>query len=335
MAQEKDLYRILGVSKNASVDEIKSSYRKLARENHPDRNPDDAKAEERFKEISVAYEVLGNEEKRKLYDEFGLAGIRSGFDADQARQYKQWGQGNPFGGSYGGGGFGGGMEFDLSSLFDQMFTGRSGGGGRGGFGGGGFGGGGNPWGAQQPKPKRGTDKERTISIDFMEAVLGGKHEITVPSNSSGSQVLTISIPPGVDNHSKIRLARKGNPGKNGGPPGDLILRPRVGNHPIFKRDENNLLLTLPITAFEAYKGTRVEVPTPTGSVDLRIPPGSQSGQKLRLRKKGIAAHKKKPAGDMIVELQIVIPQNEDPEVASLLEQLQGHYEKDVREGLLD
>lgn len=332
MSQEKDLYRILGVARNASSDEIKASYRKLAQKYHPDKNPDNPKAEEKFKEVSVAYEVLGNEEKRKLYDEFGLAGIRSGFDPEQARQYKQWGGGSPFGFSGGSGFGGGGMEFDLGSLFDQMFAGRGGRSGPSGFGGaGGFGGfGGNPFGQQGPQPQKGADIEQTIMIDFLDAVLGTKKEVSVPDSSGERQTLTVTLPPGVDEDSKIRLSKKGQPGRHGGPPGDRYLRPKIRNHPYFTREGNNILLTLPLTVWEAYNGAQVDIPTPTGTVNMKIPAGSQSGQKLRLRGKGVAGTKKRAAGDLMVTLQVKLPPKDNPEVAALLETVQSHYDGDIR-----
>lgn len=328
MAQDKDLYRILGVSRKASADEIKASYRKLAQTYHPDKNPDDPRAEEKFKEVSVAYEVLGNEEKRKLYDEFGLAGLRSGFDAEQARQYKQWGGG--FGGFGGGSPFGGGgMDFDLSSLINQMFGGR---GGRPQGGPGGFGGfGGDPFGGQrQPPPQKGGDVEQRISIDFLDSILGTKKEVTLPGRGGERTTLTVTIPPGVDEDSKIRLSKKGHPGRNGGPPGDRYLIPQIGRHTYFTRDGNNVKLSLPLTAWEAYNGAQVDIPTPTGAVNMKIPAGVQSGQKLRLRGKGVAGTKKREAGDLIVTLQVKLPPKDNPEVASLLEALQNHYDEDLR-----
>lgn len=347
MGKEKDLYRILGVSKQASLDEIKAAYRKLARQYHPDRNPDNPQAEEKFKEIAVAYEVLGDEEKRKLYDEFGLAGIRPGFDPDQARQYQRWSQGNPFGNFSGGSPHGGGADFDLSSLFDQLFGGRGGFSGFGGFGGsngfgraggpggpGGFGnfGSGQPWGQGVPEPSPGQDIERTVPIEFLEAVLGTQKEIQLP-HLKDSKPLRVTIPPGVTEESRIRLAHKGYPGQHGGPPGDMYLIPRINSHPLFSRDGNNILLSVPITPLEAYQGTSIDVPTPTGPVTMRIPAGSQSGQKLRLKGKGIAGHKKQPAGDMFITLQVVLPAVEKPEIKSLLEQLQRHFPEHVRKNL--
>lgn len=325
MAQQKDLYKILGVSRDATQEEIKGAYKKLVRKYHPDFNPDDPVAEDRFKEVAVAFEALGNPEKRKLYDEFGLDGLRSGFDPEKARAYQQW-SGNPFGG-----GFGGyesnGAAFDLGSLFEQFFGGRPQG--FGGFGGGGFGGFG-PEGMRADMPQRGADVEVMVTLDFLDALHGTTREIDGASFRNKPGTLTVKIPPGVEEGSKIRLSGQGAPGKNGGPPGNLYLVVHLKKHHVFKREGKNILLDLPITPVEAYRGAEIEVPTPHQSVNLRVPPQSQSGQKLRLRGKGVPDRKGQHYGDLIVTLKVVLPNGNSEKVTQILDELEPFYNKDVR-----
>ncbi|MBK06960.1 MAG: molecular chaperone DnaJ [Deltaproteobacteria bacterium] len=302
MSQQKDLYRILGVSKSASHDEIKAAYKTLVRKYHPDLNPNDTAAEDKFKEVAVAFEVLGDEKKRKLYDEFGMDGLRAGFDPEQARAYQQWGGGNPFGGNpFGGGGF------DINSIFEQMFSGRS-----------------YP---RPPGPSKGADIETSIEIDFLDAVLGSKKSVTLPNSTQ----LNVSIPPGVTEDNRIRISGQGTAGKRGGPPGDLFLKVKIRSHPLYKRDGNNLLMELPLTAKEAYEGTQVDVPTPTGSVKMRIPPRSQTGQKMRLKGKGVKGKGTRPDGNLLLTLKVMLPSNEHERAKEILEELEQFYEKDVRE----
>ena len=336
MAKEKDLYKILGVSSNASDEEIKASYKKLVRKYHPDLNKNNKKAEEKFKEVAVAFEVLGDKEKRKIYDEFGLAGLRAGFDADKARAYKQWGGGGFGGGSMGGGG-------SISDLFEQLFGGggfggfggQSQGGFGGGFGGqqGGFGGFGGFGGQQRPKPQKGSDIESTIQLDFMEALLGIKKKEVKCNIKGKQQTFSVDIPPGISEGARIRLSKQGNPGAHGGPKGDLYLKAKISRHPFYKRDDRDLLLELPLTVSEAYKGGPIDVPTPTGTITLRIPPHSQSGQKLRLRGKGVPGNKKKEAGDFYVILKIVLPKEPSEDLELLLKRVDAMYKANPRADL--
>jgi curved DNA-binding protein len=327
MAQEKDLYRILGVSKSASEEEIKAAYKKLVRKYHPDLNPGDKAAEDKFKEVAVAFEVLGDKKKRQLYDDFGMAGIRPGFNEEQARAYQQWGGGGgqPFGDMFGGGGgFGGSANFDLGSLFEQFF---GGGGGMGSPGGG----------YRPPRPTKGQDIEQSITIDFLDAVLGAKKELTLSKLvNSGSgfankrSTLTVTIPPGVDEDSKIRLSGQGHASRNGGAAGDLFLQVKVRSHDYFTRDGKDIHLEVPITAKEAYSGGSIDIPILTGSVTLRLRGNVQSGQKMRLRGKGVPGRKGKADGDLIVTLSIKMPETDQPEGEELLEKLDALYKDDVR-----
>ncbi|MCB9643284.1 MAG: J domain-containing protein [Myxococcales bacterium] len=326
--QEKDLYKILGVSKTASQDEIKSAYKKLVMKYHPDRNPDNPEAEDRFKEVAVAYEALGDPEKRKLYDEFGMAALRAGFDAEKARAYRWGGPGGGFSG-------GGGVEFDIGSLFEQFFGGGAGRAGNnpfgsmfGDFGGASFGGAGAR-GAQ--RPAQGGDIEAEIDLDFLEAIRGTTRELRHPS---GNGTIKVNIPPGIREGGRIRLRGKGQAGRFGGSAGDLFLIPKIRKHPIFSREEDDIILELPITLKEAYLGTQVDIPTPEGgTVHLKIPAGSQTGQKLRLRGKGAPKGKSGNAGDLYIVLKVILPKKEDPRLKELVEEMEGFYEGDPREEL--
>jgi curved DNA-binding protein len=315
-----DLYAELGVSKTTSAGDIKSAYRKLARELHPDRNPDDARAEDRFKRVSYAHDILSNDTKRKLYDEFGEVGLRDGFNADAARQPSGWGGGG------GGAGFGGledilrqargGAGFGaVGDMFgggvEDLFGGRSAGG-RGGRGG------------RTAEPAA---AQAEITIDFEESLAGVERAITV-RDQSGERSLRVRIPAGVDDGGKVRLKGQGTPNMRGGR-GDLVLTVRVEAHKFFERDGYNLSVELPVTAAEAYRGASVTVPTPTGNVTMRLPEGVQSGAKLRLKGKGvpIPAGKK---GDLFARVQVRLPSSRSEKIEKLLDELDDEYDGDVR-----
>ena len=292
-----DLYSVLGVSRSASQDQIKKAYRKLAGKLHPDKGGGKGN-EQRFKDVTGAYEVLGDAKKRALYDEFGEMSTRSGFDAERARAAKNFGGFGGFGG--GPGGPGGGVQFDIGDLFNARAQ-------RGGGGGGGIGDmlGDLFGGAQQGRGqvrRKGQDSTSTVSIGFADAVRGTTLKLTP---SGGGDVISVRIPPGAADGSRVRVRGKGGPGM-GGPPGDLILTLSVKPHAHFSRDGNDLLLELPISLKEAYAGAQVSVPTPHGDVKLTVPKRVQSGQKMRLRGKGVAP-KGKPAGDLYVRFLVMYP----------------------------
>ena len=314
---DRDLYKILEVSRDASPDEIKKSYRRLAKKLHPDRNPDDKEAEERFKDVSGAYAVLSDGDKRKLYDQFGDMGLREGFDPEAYQAATQ-----------GAGGFGG---FDFGDIFGGAARGRGGEGRQGHvefnfedlFGGRGPG-----RGAYVRAPQKGADLHSEVTIDFREAVLGCQRELSLRS-SEGERTLKVRIPAGVRNGGKIRLRGQGGLGVQGGPAGDLVLVVKVRKHPYFSIRGKQLHVRVPVTPLEAYSGAKVSVPTPEGSVQLSIPAGSQSGSKLRLRGKGIQ-QKDKPKGDLIAHLEIVVPNGHSEEVEEALKTVQDAFEKDPR-----
>lgn len=303
----EDLYQILGVSRNASKDEIKKAHRKLALKYHPDKNPG-KDAQERFKRIQEAYDVLSDEEKRAAYDRYGsdFEKIRGGhqgpppggFDGLDLEQI--FGRG---GKAAGGGGGAGGFNFEggFGDFFEQIL-------------GGGGGGGGRTRTTQQRPPQKGASIRHELELPLELAVRGGATEFYV-----NNEKLAVTIPPGVADGSKMRLREQGAPSPSGGPRGDLILVVKTSPHPYFRRSGKNLELTLPVTIDEAALGTKVDVPTPSGVVSLAIPSGSSSGRKLRLKGQGIKSASG-PTGDLIVQLQIKIPESLDDDSQELLRQ---------------
>jgi curved DNA-binding protein len=277
-----DFYGELGVSKTATAEEIKKAYKKLAAELHPDRNQGKPAVEARFKRVNQAYQALRDDGKRKLYDEFGEEGLREGFDAQNARAYR----GRRAPGAGGGGGFEdfGGAGF--GDLFGDLF-----GGGRG-----------------RRRTRQAEDTVSEITIEFVSAVRGAELELSV----SGGRTVKVRIPAGADEGDKLRVKGAGSESAPGVAPGDLVLVLRVKAHPFFEREGLNLTLDLPVTVAEAYLGAKVEVPTTDGSVTLKVPAGTQSGQLLRLRGKGIQRGEK--VGDLFVRFLVRLPDTRTPEL---------------------
>lgn len=290
---EKDFYKELGVSKTASTKDISKAYRKLARTYHPDTNQGDVKAEERFKKISTAYEVIGDESNRKKYDEFrrlgggGMGGHRGGYSPGQS---------------------GAGDIGDLSDLLGGLFGGARGGHGRGGFGGG-FG------------PMPGTDLQASLTLTFHEAVEGVTKTVRLSSQAlRGPMEVSVRIPPGVEDGQRIRVPGKGAPSSDGGDPGDLLVSIGITGHPVFERDGKHLLVTVPVTYSEAVFGHDVAVPLLSGnSVTVRIPAGTPSGKMLRVRGKGVQSSS--ATGDLLVTIEVHIPENPSDAERTLIEKL--------------
>lgn len=292
----KDFYATLGVSKDASAEEIKKAYRKLARDLHPDRNPGDAAAERRFKEVGEAYAVLSSAEDRQQYDQIRAMGGGARFQAGgpgAAGNFEDM-----FGGMFGGGG----QQFRTSG--GQQF-----GGGGGGFEdllGGLFGGG-------RRGPQKGQDVAAAVEVSFRDAAQGA----TVTLGLDTGRVQT-RLPVGVKDGQRIRVPGKGRPGANGGVPGDLMLTVHVAKHPVFTTDGANLRATVPVSFEEAALGAQVEVPTLTGErVKVKIPGGTQSGTTLRVKGRGL--HSPKGQGDLLVTVQVSVPRKLSRDAKKALE----------------
>ena len=301
---EKDLYSVLEVPRGADADAIKKAYRALAMKFHPDRNPGNKSAEERFKAINQANDVLSDPKKRALYDEFGEMGLRDGFNADQYRQYQRYTGGRARGAEDA---FGGG-NVDVSDLFEQLFSGGAGAGAR-------------RRGARAPI--RGADLEGEITIDLPDAVRGVELPITVNSSS-----LKVRVPPGVHDGARLRIPGKGQ-APPGGHPGDLMLTVHVRPHASYWIEDENLHVRVPVTLPEAWRGAKVKVPTPSGELTVRVPPKTSSGAKLRLRGKGIVHGRSAEASDLIVHIEIALPKDL-PEVEEIIQQLERVDESDPR-----
>lgn len=296
----KDLYQVLGLKKTASTAEIKSAYRKLARKYHPDLNKDDKNAAEKFKEISAAYDILGNEEKRKKYDnnEIDSEGKPTGFGAGfDPKDYASYG-GNPFGGSFRNTNFGGAQGFDFSSIFgEDIFSAFSGGGAHGGF-------------SSRSRAQKGQDVSYNLKVSFLDAANGVEKTL----NLNGKN-LNVKIPAGTQTGQTLRLKEMGATGINGGKNGDALINITIAEHPYFKSEGLNILLDLPISIKEAVQGAKITVPTISGKVVVKIPPLASSGEKLRLRNKGIKT--KNETGDEIINLQIILPKKSSAELEKM------------------
>jgi len=280
----KDYYKVLGVSRDVSADELKKAYRKLARKYHPDVSKE-ANAEAKFKEVGEAYEVLKDPEKRAQYDQFG-----SGYQHGQSfNPPPGWGQG---------GGMGGGHSQNFSSFFESMFSG-------------GMGGGNDNFYAQ------GEDVNAKITITLEDAFHGAQKSIRRPAGAGATGTINVKIPAGITSGKKIRLAGQGKAG-GGGQAGDLFLEINIAQHPHYQLDDNNLLLNLPIAPWEAALGAKVTVPTLAGKISLTIPTGAKSGQKMRLKGRGLPS---KTPGDQIVVLQIMTPPADTPKAQQFYQEM--------------
>ncbi len=396
-SKKKDYYELLGVNRGATEDEIRKAYRKLARKNHPDLNPGDKDAEERFKSVQEAYDVLSDAKKRQVYDTHGFyadnigaggpggpggSGFQPppgfdfrGFDFDDlfAEQQRQQGGRRPAGGGFPGadGGETGGGSF--KDFFSSFFGGR-----------------------QQEEPaERGSDLEYSLKIDFWQSIKGTQVRLTINRHEtcdtcggsgagSGSTVcpqcsgkgkmtqmagamrfdvpcqrcqgkgritnacprcqgegrlvrpeqVEVRIPPGAADGSRLRVAGKGNAGSKGAPPGDLYITIRVEPHPLFVRDGDNIEVKVPVSAWEAVLGAKIEVPTIDGRAQLKVPQGTQNHQRFRLREKGVLNSRKNTRGDQIVEVEIQSPPANDERTRELFRELAKlHADDDPRQDL--
>lgn len=385
--KQTDYYKTLGVKRAAGEDDIRKAYRRLARKYHPDVNPGDKTAEEKFKEVQEAYDILKDSKKRQMYDQYGFYSPNgpgaggpdprssdfnfSGFDFSQYAGARR-GQARSGGGAPppGGGGFG--------DLFSQFF--RSAESGR-----------------EQTKPKAGEDLEYTIDIGFWDAIRGSsvridvrryencmqcnglgqvssgvtvcpeckgqgqvnqtvgamRFNLTCPRCNGAGQLknvcpncagdgriantesVEVRIPPGAQNGSRLRVPRKGNAGAMGADPGDLYIVTRVGEHPLFKREGDDIRIKAPVTPAEAILGAKIEVPTIEGRALLKIPPGTSSGKVFRLRERGVSNPRTKARGDEFVEVQIVVPPIPDENTKELMREFANLNAEDPRKGLFD
>lgn len=304
----EDPYALLGVPKNASDDDIRRAFRKLAKELHPDLNPGDRAAVERFKKVSAAYELLGDPEKRKRYDrgEIDAAG-------EPRRAYQQQGAaGGPFGwrGARPGGPVPEAEDLGFSDIFSEIFGGARG-----------------TRGARSGAGIRGGDVRYTLEIDFLEAVTGARKRVTMPEGG----MLDLTVPEGVTDGQVLRLKGKGGPGFRGGEPGDALVEIKVRPHPQFKRVGDDITIDLPISLDEAVLGGKVEVPTISGRVQLTIPKGTSSGRAFRLRGRGVRNVNTGTTGDQLVTVRIVLPDVIDDSLAYFMSEWRQRHAYNPRE----
>jgi DnaJ-class molecular chaperone len=296
----KDPYTVLGVKRDASDAEIQKAFRRAAKKSHPDLFPGDKKAEDRFKELNAANDIIGDPAKRARFDrgEIDASGVEVRPNPFARGSRGPGGFSGGFQGGFGGGhqgGFGqqsGGFAFeDLSDLFGGMFRG----------GGGGGGGGGNPFGGHQAPPE---DTRFKLDVDFADAATGATRRVTLP----GGKSLDITIPAGINDGQTIRLKGQGNQGA------DALVEVKIKPDPMYRREGRDIHVEVPVSLGEAVLGGKVEVPTVHGPVTVTVPQGANTGSKLRLKGKGVAASKKDPAGDQYVTLKVVLPKTPDPEL---------------------
>ena len=303
----EDLYFVLSVPKTASAEDITKAYRKLAKKLHPDLNPGDKAAEEKFKKVTAAYDILGDAEKRGRYDRGEIDA--SGQETPQQRYYREYAGGEDGARYRSTAGFEDIGAF--SDLFGDLFGER--GGMRGGRG--------------ARFSMRGSDAQYRLDVDFLDAVNGTKTRITLPDGGT----LDVTIPPGVADGQVLRLRGKGNPGVGEGEPGDALIEIHVRPHPVFKREGNDIVVEVPITFDEAVLGGKIEVPTIGGRVFATVPPGSNTGQTLRLKGRGIKT--KGSAGDQLVKLSIILPDRIDDDLKRFAETWREAHRYDPRRKL--
>ena len=304
----EDLYSVLGVAKTAKPEDITKAYRKLAKKLHPDLNPGDKAAEEKFKTIAAAYGIVGDEEKRGRYDRGEIDA--SGQERPQQRYYREYAGGDEGARYRSTAGYEdiGAFSDLFGDLFGERGGARAGGGGR-------------------RFSVRGQDAQYRLEVDFLDAVNGTKTRITLPDGGP----LDVTIPHGVTDGQVLRLKGKGNPGMGEGGPGDALIGIAVRPHPVFTREREDILIEVPITLDEAVLGGKIEVPTIAGRVFATVPPGSNTGQTLRLKGRGIKA--KSGAGDQLVKLSVVMPERIDDDLKAFAEKWRESHGYDPRRKL--
>ena len=289
-----DPYKTLGVKMDASQEEIQKAYRRRAKKLHPDLNPGDSHAEEQFKEVSAAYALLSDPEKRTRYERGEIDA--SGAERPERRYYRDFGErraGNPYASNAGFADF---SDFADADDIMSAFFGRSG---------------------QRNRNRRGSDARYSLDVDFLDAVNGGTRTVTLPDGST----LDVKIPPGTRDGQVLRLRGKGQPGFGEAPPGDALIEVHVRPHPLFRREGDDIQIDLPISVRDAVLGGKLRVPTPTGTVTMTIPKWSNTGAKLRLKGKGIL-RPDGSRGDEFVTLKIMLPEKPDPELERCIAQWQ-------------
>jgi DnaJ-class molecular chaperone len=302
----RDPYEVLGVTKTASEAEIKKAFRNLAKKHHPDTHAGDAGAQKKFQEISGAYDIVGDKEKRAKFDsgEIDASGNPRGFDprAQGGHPFGGGGQPRDFNFSWGQNGESA-QGFSAEDLFSDLLGGLGGRGGR-------------------QQPRQGQDFSVAMTVSFEEAARGGSRRIAMPN---GEQI-DVKIPPGLKDGQQIRLKGRGGAGRRGGPAGDVLIQVSVAAHPYYTRDGRDLRMELPVTLQEAVLGGKVPVPTLTGTVSLSIPANSNSGNTLRLKGKGIPAHGPETVGDLYVKLVVTLPDKADDALRSFVESWKADYD---------
>lgn len=283
-----ELYDVLGVSSDASSDDIRNAYRALAKKYHPDLNPGDKAAEETFKKIQAANEILSDADKRRQYDAGEIDADGNETQRGYYRDYASAGGEHPYRSSAG--------HDDISDIFSDLFRART------------------QDGENVNIRMRGGDIRYSMEVSFIEAINGAKKRVTMPDGKT----LDITIPPGLNEGQVLRLRNQGMPGLGGGATGDAYVEIRIAAHPGFRRRGNNIHVDLPIALHEAVLGAKVPVPTVGSAVTMTVPAGSNSGDTLRLKGKGVPSVSGRPAGDQIVTLQVKLPKHSDDELKSFL-----------------
>lgn len=321
MAKKPDFYEVLGVPRTATADEIKKAYKKLARKYHPDLNPGNKSAEEKFKALSEAYTVIGDEEKRAKYDRFGTADVPDWATAGAAGGgpggQPDWAeilrnaerrQGGAGAGADAGGGFG------FEDLFGDLFSGRAG----------------TRPGGPRTRGQAGADVEVEVDIPFSMAILGGTRPVSIDLDGRIEQI-SMKVPPGLKHGARVRISGKGMPGRSGGPTGDLYLKANVRPHPLLRREEDDLHIDVPVTFAEAALGATIDLPTLRGTKRLKIPAGTQGGQKIRIGGEGVQG--KDGSGDLYVHIQIAVPKALDADGQKLVKELDAKTKLEPRREL--